>query len=130
MAAKRGVDIRIVTPSVAKNMVIQRLSRSYYNFLIEAGVRIYEYAPGSIHAKSFVSDDKIAVVGTINLDYRSLYLHFECAALLYNTNAIKDIKKDALKTIADGYEISLNNNKRKAWSELIDAILHLIAPLL
>ena len=129
MAAKRGVDVRLVTPGIPDKKIILRITRSYYRSLLNAGVKIYEYSPGFLHAKSFVCDDEVAVVGTINLDYRSLYLHFECATLLCNSNAVKDIKEDAIQTIAEGREI-LPNNEKKFWNELFDAILHLFAPLL
>ena len=130
MAAKRGVDVRIVTPGIPDKKIVYRLTRSYYRYLLESGVRIFEYSPGFMHAKNFVSDDEIAVVGTINLDYRSLYLHFECATLLYNSNAIKDIKKDAVQTIAESREVFLEDTKRRIWSRGIDALLRLFAPLM
>ncbi|MCL1924550.1 MAG: cardiolipin synthase [Defluviitaleaceae bacterium] len=132
MAAKRGVDVRIVLPGIPDKKLIFRLTRSYYRFLIGAGVKIYEYTPGFLHAKSFVSDDKIAVVGTINLDFRSLYLHFECAVILENTDTIMVIKEDVLETIEVSNKISRKIvNKRKAFiDEFIEAILHLFSPLL
>ena len=77
LAAKSGVDVRIMTPGIPDKKLVFILTQSYYRQLLEAGVKIYEYQPGFLHAKSFVSDDEIGVVGTINLDYRSLYLHFE-----------------------------------------------------
>ena len=76
-AAKRGVDVRIITPGIPDKKIVFRVTRSYYQTLIKHGIRIYEYTPGFIHAKNFLVDDKCATVGTINLDYRSLYLHFE-----------------------------------------------------
>jgi len=129
MAAKRGVNVRIVTPGTPDKKIVFRVTRSYYNGLLEAGVRIYEYTPGFLHAKSFVCDDKIAVVGTINLDYRSLYLHFECAMLLCNSSTIADIKEDAVQTISQSREIFIDDRKR-SWNDLIDAFLHLFAPLM
>jgi len=130
MAAKRGVDVRIVTPGIPDKKIVFRLTRSYYNGLLEAGVRIYEYTPGFLHAKSFVCDDKVAVVGTINLDYRSLYLHFECAVLLCNSGAIADITEDAVKTISESREVLLSDRGKRSWNDLIDAFLHLFAPLM
>jgi len=130
LAAKRGVDVRIITPSISDIGFVHRLARSYYRCLIEAGVKIYEYTPGFLHAKSFISDDKVAIVGTINLDYRSLYLHFECATLLYQSSVIHEIKNDFLHTIGESEEIKLDNRKRRIWHELIDAVLHLFAPLM
>ena len=77
-AAKSGVDVRIVTPDIPDKKIVFWMSQSYYQRLLECGIRIYQYTPGFIHAKSFVCDDRIATVGSINMDYRSLYLHFEC----------------------------------------------------
>ncbi|MCL2570937.1 MAG: cardiolipin synthase [Defluviitaleaceae bacterium] len=129
MAAKRGVDVRIVTPGTPDKWIVHRLTRSYYRYLINVGVRIYEYTPGFLHAKSFVCDDEIAVVGSINLDYRSLYLHFECATLLYEVDVIKDIKADAIATIDESREIVLGK-RRMFFHELFDGVLHLVAPLM
>lgn len=99
LAGKKGVDVKIITPHIPDKKMVFEVTRSNYRRLIENGVKIYEYTPGFIHAKSFVVDDKYAVVGTINLDYRSLYLHFECGIFLYKTKTIKDIKKDYIKTL-------------------------------
>jgi len=128
MAAKRGVDVRIVTPGTPDKWIVHRVTRSYYHYLLDAGVRIYEYSPGFIHAKSFVCDDEIAVVGSINLDYRSLYLHFECATLLYKSSTIMDIKADVDRTIAESHEIL--PSKPRFYNKLFDAVLHLFAPLM
>jgi cardiolipin synthase len=130
MAAKRGIDVRIVTPGIPDKKIIYRLTRANYWYLLKAGVRIYEYTPGFMHAKSFVSDDKIAIIGTINLDYRSLYLHFECAALLYNSGVIKDIKADAQASIEKSREVKLSKGKRGISAEFVEAVLHLFSPLL
>jgi len=129
MAAKRGVDVRVVTPGKPDKKIVQRVTRSYYRYLLDAGVKIYEFLPGFLHAKSFVCDDEIAVVGSINLDYRSLYLHFECATLLYKSDTVADIKEDAIKTIAESQEILLNK-KKELYNALIDSVLHLFAPLM
>jgi cardiolipin synthase len=130
MAAKRGIDVRIITPGIPDKKIIFRLTRSHYSYLIKAGVRIYEYAPGFMHAKSFICDDKIAIIGTINLDYRSLYLHFECATLLYNSSVIQEIKADVLNTIDESYEVKLKDQKRSLLEEFVEAVLHLFSPLL
>lgn len=133
VAAKRGVDVRIVLPGIPDKKVTYRLSRSYYIPLLEAGVRIYEYTPGFIHAKSYVCDDELAVVGTINMDYRSLYLHFECGVLLYESSAVAELKKDALKTFDISHEVSIEERKRgkmrRLSGGLIDSILRVFAPL-
>lgn len=130
LTAKRGVDVRIVTPGIPDKKLVFRLTRSYYRYMLEAGVKIYEYTPGFLHAKSMVCDDKVAVVGTINFDYRSLYLHFECATLLYNASTIEDIRDDALEAIAQSHEIDPTPQKWRLWSDLLDAVLHLFAPLM
>ena len=130
MAAKRGIDVRIVTPGNGDSEIVHRLTRSYYEYLLKSGVRIYEYTPGFMHSKNFVSDDEIAVVGTINLDYRSLYLHFECATLLYKSSSIKDIKKDAINTFAESKEILLSSEKQRIGGKLLDTLLRLLAPLM
>jgi len=131
MAAKRGVDVRIVLPGKYdwKRAIVQRVSRAYYRYLHKVGIKIYETPTGYLHAKSFVCDDKIAVVGTVNLDYRSLYLHFECATLLYKTGTIQDLKEDALQTIATANEIK-PDAKRRAGRYLLDAVIHLFAPVM
>ena len=128
MAAKRGVDVRVVNPGIPDKKIVYRLTRSYYKYLLDAGVKIYEYTPGFLHAKSFVCDDEVAVVGTINLDYRSLYLHFECATLLYKSSTIADIKEDAIKTITESQEVFPKKNR--FYNEMIDSVLHLFAPLM
>jgi len=128
MAARRGVDVRVVTPGIGDNKIVHRVTRSYYGYLLDAGVKVYEFAPGFLHAKSFVCDDEIAVVGSINLDYRSLYLHFECATLMYKTGAIADIKLDADKTIMQSKEMQPKH--KRYHNRLIDAALHLFAPLM
>ena len=103
--AKKGVDVKIIVPGVADKKIIHDIGESYYDQLISGGVHIYEYKPGFVHAKVFVSDDISSVVGTINLDYRSLYLHFENAVLLYKSKKIMDIKKDFLNALEDSTEI-------------------------
>jgi len=132
-AAKRGVDVRMVLPGTPDKKIAYRLSRSYYDPLMEAGVRIYEYTPGFIHAKSYVSDDELAVVGTINMDYRSLYLHFECGVVMFESAAIAQLKKDALKTFEVSHEVSIQERKRRMIGRLsgglIDSILRVFAPL-
>jgi len=130
MTAKRGVDVRLITPGIADQKIPHRLARSYYRRLLEGGVKIFEYTPGFLHAKSFISDDEVAIVGTINLDYRSLYLHFECATLLFRSSAIQDIKDDFIQTLNESKEIQLDTRKRRIFNELLDGILHLFAPLM
>ncbi|WP_241426668.1 cardiolipin synthase [Dysosmobacter acutus] len=105
LAARSGVDVRIITPHIPDKKLVFFLTRSYYEPLQKAGVRIYEYTPGFMHAKTFVSDDQYGVVGTINLDYRSLYLHLECASWLYRSSAVEKIKQDFLLTLSSCQEV-------------------------
>lgn len=130
LAAKRGVDVRIVTPGVPDKKSVFRLTRSYYAPLMRAGVRIYEYTPGFLHAKSYVCDDRIAAVGTVNMDYRSLFLHFECGALLIDHPVIEEIKQDALRTMDVSREIPKTDGKKYSRSSLIDLILRILSPML
>jgi len=99
-AAERGIEVKLILPGVPDKRIPYALAKTYYPALMQAGVEIYEYTPGFVHAKVFVSDDDTAVVGTINLDYRSLYHHFECAAYLYKTDCIADIRKDFDETLS------------------------------
>ena len=130
MAAKRGVDVRMITPGIPDKKLVYRLTRSYYPTLLRAGVKIYEYTPGFIHAKSFVCDDKLCVVGTINMDYRSLYLHFECGTLMYKNPEIKQVKEDDLDTMEKCRKVELSDMKTNFLGELFDSFLRSVAPLL
>ena len=131
-AAKRGVDVRIVTPGIPDKKAVFQLTRSYYSVLLKSGVRIYEYTPGFLHAKSFLCDGRIATVGTINLDYRSLFLHFECGALLYGGQVMQDLHRDYLQTFERSREIKSTafGRARGLLGGLKEAILRAIAPLL
>lgn len=129
-ASKRGIDVKIVTPGIPDKKTVFKLTRSYYHQLIENGVEIYEYTPGFIHAKVVVSDDEIATVGTINFDYRSLYLHFECGVFMYKTKCIQDIKQDAIETISKSKKIEIDFFKDNKLGILFKAILRVFAPLL
>ena len=106
-AAKSGIIVRIITPHIPDKRMVFEITRSYYKNLIEAGVKIYEFTPGFIHAKTIVVDDDKAIVGTINFDYRSLFLHSENAVFMYKVDCIKDIKKDLENTIHQSKEITL-----------------------
>ena len=131
LAAKSGVDVRIITPYIEDKWYVHIVTRAYYAQLIEAGVKIYEYTPGFIHSKTFVADDKIATVGTINLDYRALYLHFECGTLLYKTKTVEDIKKDFIATMEKSKFITLEDTKKVKWSnKILRSIIRVFAPLL
>ena len=130
-AAKCGKDIKIIMPHIPDKWYAYWVSRTYYEELIEAGVKIYEYTPGFIHAKVFTSDDVKAVVGTINLDYRSLYLHFECANYIQNNEIVKEIEKDFQDTLDKSERITLENCKKfSIYKKIIGRLLRLFAPLL
>ncbi len=130
-AAKRGVDVRLILPHIPDKKYAFCLAQSHYRELLEAGVRIYEYTPGFVHAKVFLSDDRDAVVGTINLDYRSLYLHFECAAYLYKVPALADIKTDFTSTMKMSQEITLEDAKKlPLFTKIAGKLLKVVAPLM
>ncbi|MDD6810614.1 MAG: cardiolipin synthase [Lachnospiraceae bacterium] len=131
LAAKRGVDVRIVTPGIPDKKTIYWLTQSNYQNLIEAGVKIYQYSDGFIHSKCVLCDDEIATVGTINFDYRSFYHHFECGVFLYRTNSIPVIKKDMEDTFIISEEITLEWCKKKfVKTNVIGPLLKLFSPLL
>lgn len=135
LAAKRGVDVRIITPGVPDKKIVWDLTRSYYPELLAAGVRICEYTPGFLHSKLCVCDDEAAVVGTINLDYRSLYLHFENACLFIHNAVVAQAKADFIDTQAKSTQIHIADpGQMKKYQNLLYsiyyAILHLFAPLL
>ncbi len=129
-AAMRGVDVRIVTPGIPDKKTVYRLTRANYEVLLKAGVKIYEYTPGFIHSKSVVSDDKCAVVGTINFDYRSLYHHFENAVYFTDIKAVAAVKRDCEETFAVSKECSLKYPKRSIVGRWIDALLRVLETLL
>ena len=129
-AAMRGVDVRIVTPFIPDKKLIQIVTRGAYPDLMEAGVRIYEYTPGFIHSKNVISDDELAVVGTINFDYRSLVHHYENAVLMYQTETIADIKQDFEGLFDISKEISLETLQNSWYQRLLKEIMQLFAPLL
>ena len=98
---------------------------------MKAGVSIYEYTPGFVHAKVFVSDDVKAVVGTINMDYRSLYHHFECATYLYGTECIRDIKQDYIETLENCQQVTMETIRKEKWYvKLVGNVMKFVAPLL
>ena len=130
-AAKRGVDVKIIMPHIPDKWYAFVLAKTYYNELLDAGVKIYEYTPGFVHAKVFTSDDEKAVVGTINLDYRSLYLHFECAVYLYQNEEIPSIEEDFQETLAKCQEVLPSDYKRqKFFDRMAGRVLRILAPLM
>ena len=130
-AAERGVDVRLVLPGVPDKKMPWALAKTHYSSLLASGVKIYEYSPGFVHAKVFVADDREAVVGTINLDYRSLYHHFECAAFLCDTPCIADIRADAEATMARSAPVEKDFMEHEKLSiKLMGFLMKAIAPLM
>ncbi len=130
-AAYSGIDVRIICPKTVDHWYARAVAYSYYKELMEAGVKLYEYTPGFIHGKTFVSDDEVAVVGSINLDYRSLYLHFECAAWFLGSSIVHDVKDDFENTLTKCEEITPDIYKNmNPLRKLLNAVLRLFAPLM
>ena len=130
-AAQRGVDVRLILPGIPDKKMVYALAKTHYRELIDAGVKIYEYTPGFVHAKVFVSDDLRAVVGTINLDYRSLYHHFECATYLYKVPCIADIENDFAATLQKCREVTAESiQKEKLGYKAMGLLMKIIAPLM
>jgi len=131
IASKRGVDVRIITPGIPDKKVTYGVTRSYYNMLINSGIKIYEYTPGFIHSKTVLCDDKCAVVGTINLDFRSLYHHFENAVYMYKVDCLKDIRADFVDTFVVCRDVTEKYGIRpNLFVRFYKSILRLIAPLM
>ncbi|MDE7293552.1 MAG: cardiolipin synthase [Oscillospiraceae bacterium] len=129
-AAIRGVDIKIVTPGIPDKKVIFGMTRSSYKRLIDSGVQIYEYTPGFIHAKMYVCDDEIAVIGTINLDYRSLVHHFENGVWLYKCDTVGEIKSDILDTVSKSRKIEADTINDNLFIRFLRSVIRIFAPML
>ncbi|WP_425499394.1 cardiolipin synthase [Anoxynatronum sibiricum] len=130
-AAKGGVDVRIITPHKWDKWYVHVVTRTYYRVLVESGVKIYEYTPGFMHAKTFVVDDLYGVVGTINMDYRSLYLHFECGVWLYHTPSVKELTHDFLDTLKVCHQVTMKDFQQVRWyTTLLGSVLRVFAPML
>lgn len=130
-AAKRGVDVKLILPHIPDKKSAFYIARTYYPALLKAGVKLYEYTPGFVHAKCFVSDGEKAVVGTINLDYRSLFLHYECAAYLYRNPAVADIEKDFLHTLEECITVDMKYYEGTgAGGRLMGHMLRMFGPLM
>ena len=130
-AVKRGVEVVIMMPHIPDKEYAYLLARTHYKYLISNGVKIYEYTPGFVHAKVFTSDDEKAVVGTINMDFRSLYLHFEDAVFMYRHSEIANVEKDFQRTLEKCHQITLADcNSYSTAKRLLGAVLRLVAPLM
>ncbi len=129
--AKSGIEVVIIMPHIPDKWYAFAVAKTYYKELIEGGVQIYEYTPGFVHAKVFISDDDTATVGTINLDYRSLYLHFECGTFIYNNSEIDKIERDFQQTLAKCHKVTLIEVKnRSMFTKITGQVLRMIAPLM
>ena len=130
-AAERGVDVKIMLPGIPDKSAPYALARTHYASLLQSGVEIYEYTPGFVHAKVFVCDDKEAVVGTINLDYRSLYHHFECAAYMYDVDCIHEIEEDFWATLKKCSRVTQETMKNdKVSRKIMGIVMKAVAPLM
>ncbi len=130
-AAERGVDVELILPGVPDKAAPYSLAKTHYASLLASGVKIYEYTPGFVHAKLFVSDDREGVVGTINLDYRSLYHHFECAAWLYRVECLGEMEADFQKTKEKCRKVTAEGlKKEKLWLRALGFVLKAVAPLM
>lgn len=129
VCAKKGVDVRIITPHIPDKKTVFLMTQSNYETLIQNGVKIYEYTPGFIHAKQFICDDLFATCGTVNLDYRSLVHHFECGVWMYKTKCIEDMKRDFLETQSISQEIIGSKAKLKGWERLLTEVMKVFFPL-
>ena len=130
IAAKRGVDVRIITPHIPDKKTVFLMTRSNYRPLVADGVKIYEYTPGFIHAKNFIADDTVAVCGSINLDYRSLVHNFECAVWMYGTDCVRDMREDFLETVARSEQITAEKAILPTWERIPAEFLKLLSTLM
>lgn len=129
-AALRGVDVRIIVPHIPDKKLVFGMTQSFYHRLMAAGVKIYEYEPGFIHAKSYLVDDEYAMIGTINLDYRSLVHHFENGVWMYKCEAVKDLKADTLDTLSKSIEVVPEMLKTNLLQRFIRSVVRIFAPML
>lgn len=128
-AAGSGVDVRIVTPSIPDKKMVFESTKAHYERLLKAGVRLYEYTPGFMHSKTFVCDDELATVGSVNLDYRSLYLHFECGLWMYRAKMIPDVRRDLEEVFEVSREITLEDCRAGVFRRIFRSLIELIAPM-
>ncbi len=129
-AAGSGVDVRIVTPAIPDKPMVFESTKAHYEKLVRSGVRLYEFTPGFLHAKTFIADGEIATVGTVNLDYRSLYLHFECGLWMYRSAAIDDVKRDFDELFGVSREITPEDCKVGLFKRICRSLIELIAPMI
>ena len=130
-AAKSGIEVIILTPHVPDKWYVHAVTRAHYEDLVKGGVKVYEYMPGFIHSKMFTVDGVYGTVGTINLDYRSLYLHFENGTFLYKADCLQDMEQDFQNTLAISREVTLEQCRATSLPvRLGRSVLRLFAPLM
>ncbi|MCM1136722.1 MAG: cardiolipin synthase [Clostridium sp.] len=130
-AARRGVEVSMILPHIPDKKAVYYIARTFYPELLEAGIRVYEYTPGFVHAKSFVSDDECAAVGTVNLDYRSFYHHFECGACFYGSSMVAKVEEDFQNTLKKCQEVTMDYYRKiPLYQKIVGRISRLVAPLL
>mgnify|MGYP003308095847 CR=1 FL=1 len=130
LAARSGIDVRILMPGIPDIKVAFYLARSLYGEIIKAGGKIYEFTPGFNHAKNVIVDNEIAFIGTINMDYRSLFLHYECGALIFKDKEIEKMTDDFLDACSKSKLITYDEwKKRPWWEKFIAYIMYLISPM-
>ena len=130
LASKSGVDVRILTPHIPDKRTVFLMTRGNYAKLLEAGVKIYEYTPGFNHTKDIIVDDELAIIGSVNMDYRSYFLHFENGVMLYKTKSVLDARDSFLKALEVSEEITKEkNDKTNVVIRLIQAVLNIFIPL-
>lgn len=129
-AAKSGVDVRIVVPHIPDKVLVNQVTKSFYERLISAGVKVYEYKKGFNHSKLAIADDKIATVGSVNFDYRSFYLSFECGVWMYNTDSVPKVKEDLLSMMEESVEITAEKARANIFVRLFRGIIAAFSPML
>jgi len=129
IAAESGVDVRIITPGIPDKKMIYHMTRYNYRNLLQSGIKVYEYTPGFIHAKTFISDG-CGLIGSMNLDFRSLYLHYECGAYIWDKNLVNTVKNDLLATIEESHEVTYGEwKKRPLFDRIIEPFCNLFSSL-
>lgn len=131
MAAKSGVDVRIMVPHIPDKKLVFQVTQANYRPLLKSGVKIYEYTPGFVHAKTIIADDKMGMIGSINFDYRSYYLHYECGVWMYDSSALLDLKADFVKALDDCEQITYEEYMQaNVFVRIFRSLLNLFAPLM
>ena len=130
-AAGRGVEVVMILPHIPDKKVVYWIARNFYPDLLRAGIKVYEYTPGFVHAKVFVSDDVSATVGTVNLDYRSFYHHFECGVFFHENSVVRKVEEDFRNTLQQCQEVTMNYYRKiPLYQKMVGMVARLLAPLM